>query len=119
MPELAPEIKQVAFSDPAFAHCFRIRLEVFVAEQNVPLEEERDEYDNTALHFLAMVDGIATGTARVVLKDAGATAKISRVRRVEIRARTWYRRGIDPAYRKRGRFRPISARRADACLGFL
>jgi predicted GNAT family N-acyltransferase len=79
VPELGPEIKQVAFSDPAFAHCFRIRLEVFVAEQNVPLEEERDEYDNTALHFLAMVDGIATGTARVVLKDADATAKISRV----------------------------------------
>jgi predicted GNAT family N-acyltransferase len=74
-----PVIKQVSFSEPAFAHCFRIRLEVFVAEQNVPLEEERDEYDKTALHFLAMLDGIATGTARVVLKDTGAVAKISRV----------------------------------------
>ena len=65
--------------DPAFEHCFRIRLEVFVAEQNVPLEEERDEWDETALHFLAMLDGIAIGTARVILKEAGAIAKISRV----------------------------------------
>jgi predicted GNAT family N-acyltransferase len=72
-------IKQIRFGDGEFGHCFRIRLEVFVEEQNVPVEEERDAYDETALHFLAAMNGTALGTARVILKDGGATAKISRV----------------------------------------
>ncbi len=53
-------------------------MEVFVAEQNVPSEQERDEYDAQALHFLALADGAALGTARVLLADQGA-AKIGRV----------------------------------------
>lgn len=76
---MPPEIKSVSFTDPDFEHCFRIRLEVFVAEQNVPVEEERDKYDEAALHFLAVVDGTAIGTARVVSQDGGAIAKIGRV----------------------------------------
>ena len=71
-------IRRIGFLDSEFEDCFKIRLEVFVKEQNVPLEEERDQYDETALHFLATVDGAALGTARVILKDAGQ-AKISRV----------------------------------------
>lgn len=73
------EIKQVPFTDPDFERCFQLRLEVFVYEQNVPLEEERDEYDATAIHFLASEDGAPIGTARVILKDAGTVAKITRV----------------------------------------
>ncbi len=72
-------IKQIAFTDPEFAQCFQIRLEVFVNEQNVPPEEERDAYDATALHFLALRDGAGIGTARVVFQNEGATAKITRV----------------------------------------
>lgn len=73
------KVQQVQFTDPEFVRCFQIRLEVFVQEQNVPLEEERDEYDSTALHFLASENGAALGTARVILKNAGAAAKIGRV----------------------------------------
>jgi len=73
------KIQQVQFTDPEFEHCFQIRLEVFVYEQNVPLEEERDEYDATAFHFLASDNGVALGTARVILKDVGTTGKIGRV----------------------------------------
>lgn len=72
-------IQQAVFTDAAFERCIEIRLEVFVAEQNVPLEEERDEYDATALHFLATEDGAALATARVILKNNNATAKIGRV----------------------------------------
>jgi len=72
-------LQQVAFTAPEFAHCFELRLAVFVQEQNVPLEEERDEHDPAALHFLASEHGVALGTARVVLKNAGAAAKIGRV----------------------------------------
>jgi predicted GNAT family N-acyltransferase len=65
-------------TDPQFAVCMDIRMEVFVGEQNVPPDEERDEYDATALHFLAYHANVPAGTARVIRKDA-ATAKITRV----------------------------------------
>ena len=59
--------------------CFRIRAEVFVVEQGVPPDLERDEHDRTALHFIALADGQSVGTARVVLRDSGTSAKIGRV----------------------------------------
>ncbi len=73
------EIRRIQFADPEFAQCIQIRITVFVEEQGVPFEEERDEYDEAALHFLATAEGAATGTARVLLKDEGNTAKIGRV----------------------------------------
>lgn len=59
--------------------CFRIRAEVFVVEQGVPPDLERDEHDCTALHFIALADGQSVGTARVVVSESGASAKIGRV----------------------------------------
>jgi predicted GNAT family N-acyltransferase len=59
--------------------CFRIREDVFIAEQNVPADLERDALDNDALHFMALADGQSVGTARVVLRDNGTSAKIGRV----------------------------------------
>ena len=59
--------------------CFRLREEVFIIEQSVPVDMERDEHDATALHFLALIDAKPVGTARVVLKDNGSVAKIGRV----------------------------------------
>lgn len=44
---------------------FRIRNEVFVQEQQVASEEEYDEYDASAAHYLAYgKDKVACGTAR-------------------------------------------------------
>jgi len=71
-------ITQLAYTDPDFETCFQIRVEVFVQEQNVPAEEERDEFDETALHFLARNNGKPAGTARVLQKPGGI-AKITRV----------------------------------------
>jgi predicted GNAT family N-acyltransferase len=59
--------------------CFRIRAEVFIVEQGVPADLERDEHDCKALHFVALADGQSVGTARVVLGDSGTSAKIGRV----------------------------------------
>lgn len=70
-------IRQIAFDDPDFAKCFGIRVAVFVHEQNVPPEEERDEFDATGIHFLAELDGEPAGTARLLLK--AGYAKITRV----------------------------------------
>jgi predicted GNAT family N-acyltransferase len=73
-----PRIVAFPASDPQFAACMDIRMEVFVGEQNVPPEEERDEHDADALHFLAWHADLAVGTARVIRKAAN-TAKITRV----------------------------------------
>ncbi|MGV8955825.1 MAG: GNAT family N-acetyltransferase [Cypionkella sp.] len=66
---------------PAFsALCnlaFNIRREVFVWEQHVPEDLEHDEYDATATHFVAIIEGEVVGTLRVV--DLPEHAKIGRV----------------------------------------
>jgi predicted GNAT family N-acyltransferase len=60
-----------------FGACLALRWTVFVEEQAVPAELERDAYDATALHLLATLDGRPVGTARMLLK--GDTGKIGRV----------------------------------------
>lgn len=60
-----------------FETCLALRYTVFVDEQHVPIELERDEYDDTALHLLGDVAGVPMGTARIVFKDD--YAKIGRV----------------------------------------
>jgi len=59
--------------------CYTIRRLVFVEEQQVPLELELDDYDDTATHFLATdtLTGQPSATARLL--DKGHTAKIGRV----------------------------------------
>ncbi len=54
--------------------CVRaVRFEVFVDEQNVPIEEEIDAHDDapTTLHSLVEVDGSCVGTGRVLLDSPG------------------------------------------------
>ena len=65
-----------------------LRHEVFVVEQHVPVAEEYDEHDDTALHLVAVDDGRIVATARVVMD--GETAKLGRV----AVARDARRRGI-------------------------
>jgi predicted GNAT family N-acyltransferase len=56
---------------------YALRVEVFVAEQGCPPEEEMDEIDPVATHFLAFWDGDVAGTARVYSWEGAA--KIGRV----------------------------------------
>jgi predicted GNAT family N-acyltransferase len=72
-------IRQFTSEHPDFQTCFDIRCAVFVEEQQVPLEEERDAFDPVGLHFLAEQDGAPAGTARVLMKEGGALAKVTRV----------------------------------------
>lgn len=58
---------------------YSIRHQVFVEEQGVPAELECDEYDQSALHWLAWEQEQAVGTARLVLDYAPQTGKIGRV----------------------------------------
>jgi predicted GNAT family N-acyltransferase len=61
-----------------FRTCRDIRREVFVDEQGVPLDQEMDEHDATATHFLAFDDGEPVGTARLRTLPEG-TPKAERV----------------------------------------
>jgi predicted GNAT family N-acyltransferase len=72
------DIRQGVFGSDVFGHCFAIRWTVFVEEQNVPPGEERDRFDETALHFLALVDDEPAATARAAHKSP-RLIKIGRV----------------------------------------
>lgn len=57
--------------------CRALRRAVFIDEQSIPEAEEWDGLDDGALHFLALRDGRAIGTARILIQ--GDTGKIGRV----------------------------------------
>ena len=51
------------------AMCLHIRQLVFIDEQNVPAELERDGFDDSCIHYLAALNGEMIGTARVMILD--------------------------------------------------
>ena len=53
--------------------CHAIRLEVFVDEQNVPLDEEVDDLDYapSTIHLLGSINGVDLATARVLPEEPG------------------------------------------------
>ncbi len=55
-----------------------IRQRVFVEEQGVPADLERDSQDGEALHWLGWREGRVAGTARLV-RYGGQSAKVGRV----------------------------------------
>ena len=61
-PAVAPADLQAAYD---------IRRTVFVDEQGVPLELERDERDAEADHVLAVLDAVPVGAVRLVIEPAG------------------------------------------------
>lgn len=68
-----------------------LRHDVFVVEQRVPLEEEVDHHDETALHLVAVDGDRVVATCRLVAE--GQTVKLARMA-VAIAAR---RRGLASA----------------------
>lgn len=60
---------------------FALRREVFVWEQKVPEEEEHDQYDLTATHFVAIAEGEVVGTLRLIVQ-----AEHVKIGRVAVRA---------------------------------
>ncbi|MEI8129142.1 MAG: GNAT family N-acetyltransferase [bacterium] len=52
--------------------CYKLREKVFIEEQNVPRERERDEEDNLSVHFLIFDNNTSIGTARILPKNGDA-----------------------------------------------
>jgi predicted GNAT family N-acyltransferase len=73
------EVEIAAAQDPADrAAAYAIRQAVFVDEQRVPVELERDADDDRAAHVLGRVAGVPAATARVVVAPE-RTAVVGRV----------------------------------------
>jgi predicted GNAT family N-acyltransferase len=78
--------------DTAYDALLSVRQIVFLEEQGVPEEEERDEHDASSIHFLARDgSGYPIGTARLL--DSG------RIGRVAV-LREWRGRGLGRALMK-------------------
>lgn len=58
-------IKEVDFTSN-LATLKKIRTEVFIKEQHVPVELEWDEFDEGATHILAYYNNVPVGTARLL-----------------------------------------------------
>lgn len=77
---MSSDIVRVSADDPEFEDAMAVRIEVFVEEQGVPAEIERDAYEAESEHFVAYRDegpSEAVGTTRLREKDG--LAKIERV----------------------------------------
>ena len=59
------------------ATCRALRRIVFIQEQSVPESDEIDDLDDIAIHLLAWDQGVAIGSARLLVD--GETGKIGRV----------------------------------------
>lgn len=74
----ASEIHVSLAQTPAdFFGLMRLRAEVFVLEQQVPIAIELDAHDAAALHAVARTGGELIGTARLVI--TGASGKLGRM----------------------------------------
>ncbi|HEY6004300.1 MAG TPA: GNAT family N-acetyltransferase [Anaeromyxobacter sp.] len=70
------------------ARAFALRHAVFVVEQRVPAELERDEHDAGAFHAVALVGDRCVGTGRLV-RQGGGVGRVGRM-------------AVDGAFRRRG-----------------
>lgn len=68
---------RIAKEQEDFFQLIRLREEVFVIEQGVPIEIELDDADDQAIHFVAAMKNEVIGTARLVVK--GRAGKIGRM----------------------------------------
>lgn len=76
-----------ADTDELRAMAFALRHRVFVVEQRVPVELERDEEDGEAFHAVALTGERCIGTGRLVRLEGG----MGRVGRM----------AVDPVFRRR------------------
>jgi predicted GNAT family N-acyltransferase len=84
------QLKVIPVSGPGdMAAALAIREVVFIEEQAVPADFEHDELDEKAFHVLAMADGHAVGTGRLIDRQeapSGVEGRWGRVGRMAVLA---------------------------------
>ena len=61
-----PLLLKVPFHSDLGRLALEVRRQVFVLEQHVPEDVERDHYDATATHIVGIVDGSVVGALRLI-----------------------------------------------------
>lgn len=78
---MSDNISQVTIFTGSFAGfkelVMPVRIEVFVNEQEVPIELEQDERDSVCLHVLASINDQPVGTGRVDIENGGKIGRIA------------------------------------------
>lgn len=67
----------LAKTDKELQDALHVRKEVFVGEQNVPMEEEIDEFENTSDHFVLYDEDEPVGAGRFRVKEG--QGKVERI----------------------------------------
>ncbi|WDT79943.1 MAG: hypothetical protein MPW14_22965 [Candidatus Manganitrophus sp.] len=91
---------RIAEKQEDFFRLIRLREEVFVIEQGVPLEIELDDEDDRAIHFVAISGREVIGTARLVVKGRSGQGKSGqrksgKIGRMAVR-KDWRGKGLGP-----------------------
>ncbi|OZU90602.1 GNAT family N-acetyltransferase [Virgibacillus indicus] len=60
---------KIAETHDELEHAYHVRMVVFVEEQNVPADEELDEHDKTAIHFIGYESGEPIAASRLRFAD--------------------------------------------------
>lgn len=69
---MAIQLRKFKYTDSGLMNrAFRIRENVFIREQNVPEELEKDSFDREAIHYILFDDDKAIATARRRTTDKG------------------------------------------------
>ena len=77
---------QIAKSREEILECYKIRYEIFVCEQKLFSESDKDKNDKDSVHILAKRNGEAVGTVRIFMKKnniwfGGRLAVLKKARR--------------------------------------
>ena len=75
---MAEVIVKQAITEAEMAALRALRMAVFIEEQGVPWELEKDELDDLAIHAAAYLDGVLIGTGRLII-DTPTDARIGRM----------------------------------------
>lgn len=92
---------RIAEKQEDFFRLIRLREEVFVIEQGIPLEIELDDADDRAIHFVAISGREVIGTARLVVKGRSGQGKSGqrksgKIGRMAVR-KDWRGKGVGTA----------------------
>jgi len=68
---------RIVKTEQELADAFEVRRTVFVGEQNVPEEEEIDQHESEAVHFVLYSEGTAAGAGRFRILDG--IGKVERI----------------------------------------
>lgn len=68
---------KIVETEEELEQAYHVRMNVFVKEQKVPAEEELDEHDQRAIHFIGIDDGQVIAASRLrFVEDSGKLERI-------------------------------------------